>query len=59
MSGIEGAEREDYDECEAGVVVPASTAKASTTKVHEGKQGLKLFYTSRFDTWLRVCRIET
>ena len=41
MSGVEGAEREDYDDGEAGVeTASGGKAKASTTKgtkVHEGK----------------------
>jgi hypothetical protein len=48
MSGVEGAEREDYDDSEAGVEqasgfrfsASGGKAKASTTKgtkVHEGK----------------------
>jgi len=41
MSGVEGAECEDYDEREAGVRGFGWSAKASTTKgtkYHEGKR---------------------
>jgi hypothetical protein len=36
MSGLEGAEREDYDECEAGVGRTARTSTTKGTKDHEG-----------------------
>ena len=38
MSGVEGAERQDYDECEAGVALPAQRKNVNHegTRVHEG-----------------------
>ena len=54
MSGVEGVEREDYDDGEAGVGLPAAgfrlpvERKASTTKgtkVHEGKRTGGAFLT--------------
>ncbi len=43
MPGVEGAEREDYDEREAGV---------------GGFSGFWRPASVRFDTWPRVCRIK-
>ena len=59
MSGVEGAEREDYDECEAGVGEiknpgTQSTLRRSAKDAKETNAGVARW----FDTWLHACRIE-
>jgi len=49
VSGVEGAERENYDEREAGVGVPAVVERSSRGYTKE-KRRLEFFYTSWFDT---------
>jgi hypothetical protein len=38
MPGVEGAEREDYDECKTGVGRAARTSTTKGTKDHEGNR---------------------
>ncbi len=56
MSGVEGAECEDYDDGEVGVIgFGHRTAKASPTKDTKDHEGDLVGW---FDTPLSVCRIE-
>ena len=55
MSGVEGTEREDHDDGEAGVGQASGIVRALTTKDTKDHEGNLARW---FDTWLRVCRIE-